>query len=129
MLYIDDDLMYRSLTARMLRDGFGSITIKQSAEEALDTLNSISSKAEDELPHIILLDLNLSGMDGLSLLKKLKNDAAYSHIPVVIYSADDDKETQLKCLRAGAADFVSKPADWEILTERLKRLAIAAEQS
>ena len=129
VLYIDDDLMYRSLTARMLRDGFGSITIKQSAEEALDTLNSISSKAEDELPHIILLDLNLSGMDGLSLLKKLKNDAAYSHIPVVIYSADDDKETQLKCLRAGAADFVSKPADWEILTERLKRLAIAAEQS
>lgn len=128
VLYIDDDLMYRSLTARMLRDGFGSITIKQSAEEALDTLNSISSKAEDELPHIILLDLNLSGMDGLSLLKKLKNDAAYSHIPVVIYSADDDKETQLKCLRAGAADFVSKPADWEILTERLKRLAIAAEQ-
>lgn len=128
VLYIDDDLMYRSLTARMLRDGFGSITIKQSAEEALDTLNSISTKAEDELPHIILLDLNLSGMDGLSLLKKLKNDAAYSHIPVVIYSADDDKETQLKCLRAGAADFVSKPADWEILTERLKRLAIAAEQ-
>ena len=129
VLYIDDDLMYRSLTARMLRDGFGSITIKQSAEEALDTLNSISSKAEDELPHIILLDLNLSGMDGLSLLKKLKNDEAYSHIPVVIYSADDDKETQLKCLRAGAADFVSRPADWEILTERLKRLAIAAEQS
>ena len=129
VLYIDDDLMYRSLTARMLRDGFGSTTIKQSAEEALDTLNSISSKSTDELPHIILLDLNLSGMDGLSLLKKLKNNELYSHIPVVIYSADDDRDTQLKCLRAGAEDFVSKPADWEILTERLKRLAIAAEQS
>lgn len=134
VLYIDDDLMYRSLIKRMLRDGFGKITIKQSAEEALDMLNSISSEAQEngtapELPNIILLDLNLSGTDGLSLLKKLKADSPYSSIPVVIYTSDDDRETQLKCLRAGAADFIAKPADWEILTERLKRLAIVPEQA
>ncbi|MCI7759249.1 MAG: response regulator, partial [[Eubacterium] saphenum] len=104
------------------------------AEEALDMLNSISSEAQEngtapELPNIILLDLNLSGTDGLSLLKKLKADSPYSSIPVVIYTSDDDRETQLKCLRAGAADFIAKPADWEILTERLKRLAIVPEQA
>ena len=48
---------------------------------------------------------------------------------MVIYTSDDDRETQLKCLRAGAADFIAKPADWEILTERLKRLAIVPEQA
>ncbi len=134
VLYIDDDLMYRSMIKRMLRDGFGNITIKQSAEEALDMLNAISSEAQEngtapELPNIILLDLNLSGSDGLSLLKNLKANELYSYIPVVIYTSDDDRETQLKCLRAGAADFFAKPADWEILTERLKRLAVVPEQT
>lgn len=134
VLYIDDDLMYRSLIKRMLRDGFGKIMIKQSAEEAMNLLNLISSEAQEngtapELPNIILLDLNLSGTDGLSLLKNLKADALYSNIPVVIYSSDDEKDTQLKCLRAGAADFIAKPADWEILTARLKRLAVVPEQT
>lgn len=129
VLYIDDDLMYRSLVKRMLRDGFGSIMTNQSAEEALETLNSKTAEAkengtEPNLPQIILLDLNLSGMNGLSLLGKLRENEVYSKIPVVIYSSDDDRETQLECLRAGAADFIAKPADWEILTERLKRLAV-----
>lgn len=134
VLYVDDDLMYRSLVKRMLRDGFGKITVKQSAEEALEMLNSMTSAAQEnntapDLPHVILLDLNLSGSDGISLLKKLRSNALYSHIPVVMYSSDDNKETQLKCLRAGAADFITKPADWEILTERLKRLAVACEKA
>ena len=134
VLYIDDDLMYRSLVKRILRGSFGSITVKQSAEEALDTLNSITSQAQEngtapELPQIILLDLNLSGMDGLTLLKRLKSTEPYINIPVVIYSSDDDKDTQLKCLRAGAADFIAKPVDWEILAERLIRLAAVTEQA
>lgn len=128
VLYIDDDLMYRSLVKRMLRDGFGSITTNNSAEEALDTLNSLSEGAQEDgaapnLPQIILLDLNLTGMSGLAMLKKLKASALFGEIPVVIYTSDDDRNTQLECLRAGAADFIAKPADWEILTERLKRLA------
>ncbi|MGN0688705.1 MAG: response regulator [Oscillospiraceae bacterium] len=127
LLYIDDDLMFRSLVERMLRSSFGTITTRQSAEEALDMLNQVSSQANEndsapELPQIILLDLNLKGMDGLTLLKKLRADALYRSIPAVIFSSDDDRETQLKCLRAGAADFIAKPTDWEILTERLKRL-------
>lgn len=134
VLYIDKDLMYRSLVGRMLRDSFGRIITKQSAEEALNMLNSLTSEAQEndtapELPDIILLDLYFNGMDGLTLLKKLKSDLLFRSIPVVVYSSDDDKDTQLKCLRAGAADFITKPADWEILTERLKRLSIATIQA
>ncbi|HCF82739.1 MAG TPA: hypothetical protein DER68_01865, partial [Ruminococcaceae bacterium] len=77
VLYVDDDLMYRSLVKRMLRDGFGSVLTNQSAEEALETLNSKIAEAQEngaepDLPQIILLDLNLSGMNGLSLLRKLR---------------------------------------------------------
>ncbi|MGN1422130.1 MAG: response regulator [Oscillospiraceae bacterium] len=131
LLYIDDDLMFRSLVERMLQSSFGKITTRQSAEEALDMLNKISSQAQEngsspELPQMILLDLNLKGMDGLTMLKTLRADALYRSIPVVIFSSDDDRETQLKCLRAGAADFIIKPTDWEILTERLKRLSPAS---
>lgn len=132
VLYVDDDLMYRSLVKRMLRDGFGSVLTNQSAEEALETLNSKTAEAQEngaepDLPQIILLDLNLSGMNGLSLLRKLRESDTFGKIPAVIYTSDDDRETQLECLRAGAADFIAKPADWEVLTERLKRLAVTSE--
>ena len=132
VLYVDDDLMYRSLVKRMLRDGFGSVLTNQSAEEALETLNSRITEAQEngaepELPQIILLDLNLSGMNGLSLLRKLRESEVFGKIPAVIYTSDDDRETQLECLRAGAADFIAKPPDWEVLTERLKRLAVTSE--
>ncbi len=132
VLYVDDDLMYRSLVKRMLRDGFGSVLTNQSAEEALETLNSKIAEAQEngaepDLPQIILLDLNLSGMNGLSLLRKLRESDTFGKIPAVIYTSDDDRETQLECLRAGAADFIAKPADWEVLTERLKRLAVKSE--
>lgn len=132
VLYVDDDLMYRSLVKRMLRDGFGSVLTNQSAEEALETLNSKIAEAQEngaepDLPQIILLDLNLSGMNGLSLLRKLRESDVFGKIPAVIYTSDDDRETQLECLRAGAADFIAKPADWEVLTERLKRLAVMSE--
>lgn len=116
----------------MLRDGFGSVLTNQSAEEALETLNSKIAEAQEngaepDLPQIILLDLNLSGMNGLSLLRKLRESDVFGKIPAVIYTSDNDRETQLECLRAGAADFIAKPADWEVLTERLKRLAVMSE--
>lgn len=133
VLYIDDDLMYRSLVERMLQSSFGRIITKKSAEEALEMLHEISSKqgidTASELPKIILLDFNLKGMNGLEMLKKLRSSPLYENIPVVVYSSDDDRDTQLKCLRAGAADFIAKPADWEILTERLKRLCFTSAQS
>lgn len=130
VLYIDKDIMYRSLVERMLRENFGKITTKQSVEETLDLLNALVAESQEydavpKLPNVIMLDLRFNGIDGLTMIKKLKSDTPFKNIPIVVYSSDDDRDTQLKCLRAGAADFITKPADWEILTERLKRLCVS----
>ena len=115
VLYVEDDIMYRCLVDRMLQDSFGGVYSVQSGEEALDYLKL-------RQPEVILLDLNLGGMDGLSVLKALKSDERLCNIPVVIFTSDDSKDTQVRCLRAGAADFIAKPVDMDILSERIKRL-------
>lgn len=117
VLYVDDDIMYRCLVERMLKDSFGGIATVQSGEEALDYLRH-------SLPEVILLDLNLGGMDGCAVLKALKSDERLCGIPVVIFTSDDDINTQVRCFKAGAADYITKPADQEILVERVKRLAL-----
>lgn len=118
VLYVEDDIMYRCLVKRMLRDSFGDITCVQSGEEALDHLRL-------KQPEVILLDLNLSGMDGLGVLKALRSDEILRDIPVVIFTSDNDHETEVRCFREGTADFIAKPADMDTLSERLKRLVHA----
>lgn len=115
VLYVDDDIMYRCLVERMLKESFGGITAVPSGEEALEQLRY-------KLPEVILLDLNLGGMDGCAVLKALKSDERLRGIPVVVFSSDNDRDTQVRCFRAGAVDFIAKPADREVLIERLKRL-------
>ncbi len=122
VLYIEDDIMYRCLVENMLSDSFGGIAMAQSGEEALDYLRF-------KQPEVILLDLNLGGMDGLAVLKALKSDEQLCDIPVVIFSSDDDRDTQVRCFRAGAADFVAKPADMAVLAERLRRLTISKQSA
>ena len=122
VLYVEDDIMYRCLVERMLRDSFGGVTCVQSGEEALDYLQL-------RQPEVILLDLNLGGMDGLAVLKALKSDERLRDIPVVVFTSDSDKDSQVRCFRAGAADFITKPADMDILTERLRRLTPERESA
>lgn len=114
VLYVEDDIMYRYLVERMLQESFGKVTSVQSGEEALEYLSF-------RQPEVILLDLNLGGMDGLSVLKALKSDGRLCGIPVVIFSSDDATDTQVRCFREGASDFIAKPANMKILSERLKR--------
>ena len=64
-------------------------------------------------------------MDGLGVLKALRSDEILRDIPVVIFTSDNDHETEVRCFREGAADFIAKPADMDILSERLKRLVHA----
>ena len=58
---------------------------------------------------LIVLDLNMPGMDGLETLKKLKAHPEYSYIPVVIYSTSGNEAEKKLCIQSGAVDFITKP--------------------
>lgn len=71
------------------------------------------------LPDIILMDINMKGLDGLQTCVELKNDKRTRHIPIIFSTSDVDAETEDKCWDVGAADFVCKPYSIKTLRNRV----------
>jgi putative two-component system response regulator len=83
-----------------------------------------------ERPDLVLLDIEMPGMDGFETIRLLKQNPEFSRIPVIFLTSKHDRETEIKCLRHGARDFIRKPAEKSILLHRLElHLAISTYQS
>jgi CheY-like chemotaxis protein len=72
-----------------------------------------------------LSDINMPGMDGLSLLREIKTRRP--ELPVMMVTAYGDEERRRQATEAGALQFLSKPVDFDFLKEELSRLPAAAE--
>jgi CheY-like chemotaxis protein/nitrogen-specific signal transduction histidine kinase len=89
--------------------------------EASDGLDAIS-KLSGNQPDIILSDLMMPGMDGYELCRRVKNNFATSHIPLVILTAKVAEESALEGFRHGADDYIAKPFNSRILVTRCNNL-------
>jgi two-component system cell cycle response regulator len=78
--------------------------------------------AAAEQPDIVLLDVMMPGMDGFAVCRRLKDDAATRHIPVVLVTALDGRADRVEGLEAGADDFLTKPIDDVMLFARVRSL-------
>lgn len=123
ILIIEDSVDDFEATERALtRDGglFNPIRHCTTGQEALDYLSSATDA--DDLPAIILLDLNMPGLDGRAVLARIKSDAKLKEIPVVVLTTSN-KETDLNdCYRNGANTFVVKPVEISEFFSAIKRL-------
>src|SRR5690606_11734161 len=66
-------------------------------------------------PDLIISDINMPEMDGISLCGKVKNTFEYSHIPIILLTAIAEENTMIESLKTGADDFISKPFDMKLL--------------
>jgi putative two-component system response regulator len=83
-----------------------------------------------ERPDLILLDVEMPEMDGFATIARFKEDSALSAIPVIFLTGNQDTATELRALESGAMDFITKPANKDILFHRLElHLQFAAYQS
>jgi signal transduction histidine kinase/ligand-binding sensor domain-containing protein/DNA-binding response OmpR family regulator len=73
-------------------------------------------------PDIVVSDINMPVMNGIELCKKIKQDQRTKHIPVVLLTALTGEEQQLRSIETGAADYITKPFNFEILVSRIKNL-------
>jgi CheY-like chemotaxis protein len=120
ILIVDDELdvadLFRQTFRRELRQGQYVMHFAPSGEAALDMLQ------QDMQPEllVILSDINMPGMDGLSLLREVKQRRA--DLPVIMVTAYGDDERRRKANEYGAAEFVTKPVDFDALKRQLQRL-------
>jgi DNA-binding response OmpR family regulator len=110
ILLIDDDaLMRRSLSFNLEQVGF-SVRTAASAEDGL-------AQAQREKPDLVLLDINLPGMDGLDALKRLRERMG---LAVIFVTARRRELDQVVGLELGADDYITKPFDFDVLLARVK---------
>jgi len=84
--------------------------------DAAEMLNQLSSH-ECITPDIIVMDINLPGIDGLQALNQLKQSANYCHIPVLMYSTSQAERDISECYRSGANSVISKPGSYNDLLD------------
>lgn len=114
MLIVDDEPLNLELL-RMTFESSYHVECAASGKEALVFVNN-------NIPDIIILDLNMPYMDGKETFERIKKIEGCGSIPVVFLTAYDDEETELELFRAGAMEFVGKPFIPEIMKERIRRL-------
>ena len=64
---------------------------------------------ENNTPDLILLDINMPEMDGFEVLSMIQEKHSDKSIPVIFLTADNDADTENRCLERGALDFIAKP--------------------
>jgi len=120
ILVVDDEPdvpdLFRQRFRREARAGTYVLHFAASGEEALDQL---SDGVEPELI-VILSDINMPGMDGLELLRQVKQQRP--ELPVMMVTAYGDDERRRRAAEYGAMEFVTKPVDFDRLKERLRQL-------
>ena len=97
----------------------------KNGQEALDYLYKEGSYANDpdvKTPDLILLDLNMPGVDGRQVLKRLKGDTEKRSIPVVVLTTSKDSKDVEKCYEIGASTYIQKPVDFEGLTQAIRTM-------
>jgi DNA-binding response OmpR family regulator len=112
ILIVDDDKdLLTGMKSLFKKNGF-DIAVTLSCHEGLMILKSFK-------PDLIFLDMFVGDEDGREMCKKIKEDAEYSHIPVVFLSADHDRKQQSK--EYGADSFVEKPFQFSTLLNIVKK--------
>ncbi len=76
----------------------------------------------EEKPHIVLLDYEMPGMTGDEVCRRIKENEATRHIPVLIVTSHRTREIQERCLKAGCTDFVTKPVSGRELLEKVVKI-------
>ncbi|MGC8603804.1 MAG: sigma-54-dependent transcriptional regulator, partial [Desulfomonilaceae bacterium] len=118
VLVVEDDPFNGPFTTELLSGSGFHTNLVGSAEQAFEFLEN----SEESAPDIILLDVNLPGMDGLEMAAKLKAHNEFQYIPIIIFTVHDTLEFKIQGLNSGGDDYLTKPFDPDELIARVNAM-------
>jgi DNA-binding response OmpR family regulator len=112
LLVEDEEQLRRVMKDLLQREGY-QVAEARDGIQALDEVDRFA-------PDVIILDLNLPGLDGYGVLSQLRSRPATREIPVMVLTAKGDEDNEVRVFELGADDFVTKPFRARSLTARLE---------
>ena len=120
----DEELTIHTLKANHLAN---NIQIVRDGAEALDFIfrtGAFADRATDEFPKVILLDLKLPKVDGLEVLRRLRDDPRTRSIPVVVLTSSREERDIVESYRLGVNSYIVKPVDFTQFAEMVRQLGL-----
>ncbi len=113
ILIVDDDRANINILGNMLATEY-EIHVAMNGQQAIELLD------EDENIDLLLLDINMPGVDGYEVCRQLKQTNAHKDIPIIFITANNNEEAEAKGLELGAVDYITKPFSQPVVMLRVK---------
>lgn len=129
ILLVEDNADDEALTLRALNKNrvANSVVVVRDGAEALDFLFCKGSYADRDpldMPQVTLLDLKLPKVDGLEVLRQMRNDPRTKTLPVVILTSSKEEQDLVAAYSNGANSYVRKPVDFNQFADSIKQLGM-----
>jgi diguanylate cyclase (GGDEF)-like protein len=115
IMVVDDVVMNLRMAETILKKSGYRVLLSGSGAECLKLL-------EREAVDMILLDIEMPGMDGKEVARLIKANSQWEQIPIIFLTADSDPATEVECLQIGADDFITKPFAPKVMEQRVARV-------
>ena len=118
VMLVEDNLDDERLVVRAFRKaGIDEFVVARTGEEALNALDDANRSA---YPSLVLLDLKLPKVNGLEVLRHMRETEATKLIPVVVFTSSDEEGDIIQCYELGANSYIRKPVDYESFMEAVQ---------
>ena len=114
ILYVEDNSDNHILVRRVLEAEGYQIAEASNAEDAMQKIQSVR-------PNLILMDINMPGVDGYALTARIKATPGFATVPIVAVTANVMRGDREKSLEAGCDGYIQKPIDIDILSQQIER--------
>lgn len=85
---------------------------------------STNIKRKSGVPHLLILDIKMPNIDGIEVLRRIKNDQELCKLPVIMMTSTDDPREVEKCHRLGCSSYISKPINYDKFVEAINKLGL-----